>query len=297
MNSALSRTISKRTLRRMPALCCLLLALAIPRALSAKIADPLPDAPLPQPPLHAAPPALPPCPVERYHHPEEAVPAKPPAAQPALQPPNCIPKPPPNWYVHFIDGPKRRPMTPGDKGWLATRNVVDPFNALTILGISAISVGSDSHSPYGPGMHGFAYSVGIAYTQDITGEFFGVFLIPSIVHQNPHYHRMPNASIPRRVGHAIAQVVWTMSDSNQGMPNYANLIGFAIEDEIGNLYVPGRQTNLPASAERYGVGLASAPIDNFVNEFLPDVARRVHIRNVLIQRLINQVAKTDAAGP
>jgi len=59
--------------------------------------------------------------------------------------------------------------------------------------------------------------------------------------------------------------------------------------------VPGQATNLRASAERYATGLATAPIENFVNEFLPDVARRIHLRVVLFQRIINQVAKTS--GP
>ena len=89
-------------------------------------------------------------------------------------------------------------------------------------------------------------------------------------------------------------MVWTQGDNGKGMVNYADLVGFAIDDEIGNLYVPGRQTNLPASGARYSIGLATAPIDNFVTEFLPDVARRFHLRVVLIQRIINQVARTDA---
>jgi len=32
--------------------------------------------------------------------------------------------------------------------------------------------------------------------------------------------------------------------------------------------------------------LASAPIENFVTEFMPDVARRIHLRVVLFQRII-----------
>jgi hypothetical protein len=172
---------------------------------------------------------------------------------------------------------------------------VDPFNAITILGSSAIAVGANAHSDYGPGMAGFGRYVGVSYTQDITLEFFSTFLIPSLVHQDPHYHRMPNASIPRRIRHAIVQVVWTQGDNGKGMVNYADILGFAIVDEIGNFYVPGQQTNLPASAERYGIGLASAPTENFVNEFLPDIARRIHIRVVLFQWIINQVAKTNGS--
>ena len=208
----------------------------------------------------------------------------------------CPPKADINWYERFTNGPQVKPMTPKEKRWLAVRNVMDPFNAITILGDAGIAVGSNAYSPYGPGMPGFGRYVGVSYSQDMTGEFFGTFLIPSIVHQDPHYHRMPEASIPRRVRHAIVQVVWTQGDNGKGMVNYANLVGFAIDDEIGNLYVPGQQTNLPASAARYGIGLASAPIENFITEFLPDVARRIHVRVVVFQRIINQVAKTGGSG-
>jgi hypothetical protein len=201
-----------------------------------------------------------------------------------------------DWYARFLSGPKVKPMTPGEKAWLALRNVGDPFNGVTILASSAIAVGANSHSRYGPGMTGFGRYVGVSYTQDMTGEFVVTFLIPSIVHQDPHYHRMPNAPIKRRIAHAIYQVVWTQGDNGKGMLNYADLVGFAIDDEIGNLYVPGQQTNLPASAARYGTGLAIAPIDNFVTEFLPDVARKIHVRVVLIQQIINQVAKTEGSG-
>ena len=91
--------------------------------------------------------------------------------------------------MRFTNGPQVKPMTPSEKRWLAARNVMDPFNAVTILGGSAVAVGMNAHSDYGPGMTGFARYVGVSYSQDITGEFFGTFLIPTIVHQDPHYHR------------------------------------------------------------------------------------------------------------
>jgi len=204
--------------------------------------------------------------------------------------------PPTNWYMRFVNGPQVKPLTPKEKGWLALRNFVDPFNAITILADAAISVGADSHSDYGPGMAGFGRYVGVSFSQDLTGEFFDTFLIPSIAHQDPHYHRMPHASYPRRVFHAIAQVAWTQGDNGKGMLNYANLVGYAIDDEISNLYVPGRETNASATAQRYAIGLATAPIDNFITEFLPDVARHIHVQIVVVQRIINQVASKDSGG-
>jgi hypothetical protein len=255
----------------------------------------LPDAPQPQNSTPAAAPAQAPCPAGNVAKPAApaagTLPASP-GAQPGAQPAPCPPQKTINWFERFLNGPDVKPMTRKEKARLAARNVVEPFNALTITGLSAISVGINAYSPVGPGMTGWGRQVGISYTQDITGQFFGTFVIPSIVHQDPHYHRMPKASIPRRVGNAIEQVYWTLGDNGKGMVNYADIVGFAIEEEIGNFYVPGRRTNVPSSAERYSIDLATAPIDHFITEFLPDVARRIHVRDVLIQRIINQVAKT-----
>jgi hypothetical protein len=257
----------------------------------------LPEAPQPQ----TAVPAPTPCPAVSGAQPTAAVPG--PAAgsgnsqtgtQPAPAP--CPPRQTSNyWFSRFLTGPAVKPLTPKEKARLAVRNVLDPFNGLTILAEAGIAVGADAHSVYGPGMAGYGRYVGVSFTQDLTGEFICTFLIPSIVHQDPHYHRMPLASIPRRARHAITQVVWTQGDNGRGMVNYADLVGAAASDEVNNLYVPHRETNLPASAARWGIGLATAPIDNFVSEFLPDVARHIHVQVVVIQRIINQVAKTD--GP
>ena len=195
-----------------------------------------------------------------------------------------------NWYQRFANGPQSKPLTPWDKGWLAARNLFDPFNLLTVGGEAAISVAVDSHNAYGPGMRGYGYYAGSSFTQDMTGEFWGTFVIPAIAHQDPHYHREEGKPIRHRIIHAALQILWTESDSGKGMPNYANLVGFPIEDAFANLYVPGRHTNAPADAERYATALGTAPIGNFVNEFLPDVASHIHVQIVILQRIINQVA-------
>ena len=201
-----------------------------------------------------------------------------------------------DWYARFLNGPQVKAMTPLEKAHLAARNLIDPFNLLTIGGEAAISVAANSHSPYGPGMPGYGRYVGVSFTQDMTGEFFGTFLIPSIARQDPHYHRMPGASIPRRALHTITQVAWTQGDNGRGMVNYADLVGFACDDAVGSLYVPGVQTTFGAGAERYGIALATAPIDNVITEFVPDLARRIHVQVVVIQRIVNRFATTSSSS-
>jgi hypothetical protein len=201
-----------------------------------------------------------------------------------------------NWYARFLNGPQVKPLTSKEKAWLAVRNIGDPFNAITILGTSAISVASDPDSPYGPGMPGFARNVGVSYTQDITSEFFNTFLVSSLTHEDPHYHREPTRSIRHRIVHCLVQVLWTQGDNGRGMINYDDLVGFAIDDEIDNLYVPGRATNVPSSATRWAINLALVPTDNAITEFVPDIASKIHVHAVFVQRIIDQVAKANGGA-
>ncbi len=204
---------------------------------------------------------------------------------------SCAPKT--NPFQRFVDSGPVHPLTPKQKGMLALRNTLNPFNFATIALNSAVSTAADPRSPYGPGVPGFGRNIGVAYTETAVDEFFGTFLIPSLAHQDPHYHRMPNASIQRRVLHAITEVAVGQSDYGTPMVNYATLLTTGIGDALGDAYVPGREQGWGAGAQRYAIAIATDPIGNFITEFLPDVARRVNVHIVLVQRVINRVAVRD----
>ena len=195
-----------------------------------------------------------------------------------------------DWYNRFVTGPDVMRFSPEQKFRLAVTDVINPFNLGTIVGEAGIEVAINSHSPYGPGIDGWAKLSGTNLTQDMTDQFFGTFLIPSITHTDPHYHRRPDLSMPRRIWHCIDQIVWQRDDNGGHTFNYSEIVAPVIDISISNLYVPGLQTNFGADAERYGAGLATAPIDNFITEFLPSIASHIHTHVVFVQRVINQVA-------
>jgi hypothetical protein len=187
-------------------------------------------------------------------------------------------------------------LTSMDKLRIAASNVVDPFNLLTIGATAAISVGSNPQSHYGPGIPGFAKNAGTLLTEDMSGAFFSTFLLPSIAKQDPRYYRMPNASIPRRIGNVLIQPVWSRGDNGGHMPNYGMLIGVPLTVALANVYVPGRRRGAGTTAETSAIAVATAPIDNIVDEFLPDVAKRVSIHIVLIQRIVNHLTLTEGSS-
>jgi hypothetical protein len=200
-------------------------------------------------------------------------------------------------FARFLDSASPQALTPRQKFILAARNVADPFNLLTIAGVSAISIASNPNSHYGPGFHGFAKNAGVSLSQDMTGEFFGTFLFPSLTHQDPHYHRMPNLSFRRRLLHVIDEVVIAQGDDGNPMFNYATVFGTICTSSLGNLYVPGRHNSFGASIARISTSFATDPIGNAITEFVPDLARHVNFQVVIVQRLINRVAIAEGAPP
>jgi hypothetical protein len=193
-------------------------------------------------------------------------------------------------FNRFLDTATPLPLTPRQKGILAFKNVIDPGNLLTIGGLSAITIATDARTADGPGFRGFAKNAGVSLSQDMTGEFFGTFLIPSLAHQDPHYHRMPNLSISRRILHVLDSVVIAQSDQGVPMFNYATVVGTIFTNSLGNVYVPGRKHSFGASAARISTSLATDPIGNAITEFVPDLARHINIQVVIVQRVINRVA-------
>jgi hypothetical protein len=205
---------------------------------------------------------------------------------PLQGPPPCIPE---NPIAPFVSSIHIEPLTSKQKGVLAVRDFVDPFNFITIAGYSAIATAADAHSPYGPGVKGFAKLTGYGLVEDAQGEFFQTYAISSLLHQDPRYHRMPTASFKRRFWHAIAHTYVSRHDDGAPMLNVATLGTYLISAELSNLYVPGIQTDSTSTTKRIFIGIATDPAGAIVAEFLPDVAKRIHIRIVFAQQILNSV--------
>jgi hypothetical protein len=200
-------------------------------------------------------------------------------------------------YQRFLDTNVVIPLTWEQKGYVALHNVSDPGNLATIALISGISVAVDPHSDYGPGLKGFGKNAGVSLLQDATVEFFGTFAVPSIVHQDPRYYRMPDQPFKKRLIYSISRTVISRHDDGSPMPNYGTLLEYPINAEISNLYVPGIQSDGASTAKRILVGYALDPINNLLTEFLPDVAKHVRVRVIFVQRILNNIAANPNGLP
>ena len=204
---------------------------------------------------------------------------------PLQGPPPCMPE---NPIEPVVTSEHVQPLSSKQKGVLAIRDFKDPFNFVTIAGYSALVIATNSHTAYGSGFQGFGKLTGYGLAEDAQGEFLQTYAIASLAHQDPRYHRAPTASERRRIWHAIAHTYVSRHDDGRRMPNYATLLTYPLSAELANLYVPGIQRDAPSTARRIGIGIATDPAGAIVAEFLPDVAKRIHIHILFVQELLNQ---------
>jgi hypothetical protein len=198
-------------------------------------------------------------------------------------------------FEQYLNLPDSVPLTAQDNLRSAVRGVIDPFNLMTIAADAAIGIGSDSHTVYGPGFKGFAKYAGVSLTEDMTGEFFGTFLVPSLMHQDPHYHRQPFTSVKRRFLHTFAAVVWSQSYTGKPMFNYANIVGGIATAAVSNTFVPGpNRQGFGNTAQRLALAFAISPSGNMIEEFVPDLASHVNLRVVIFQRILNSVTLEES---
>lgn len=200
-------------------------------------------------------------------------------------------------YQRFLGTNVIIPLNWKQKGYLALHFTTDPASLGTTAGISAISIAADSHTAYGPGMAGFGKLAGISLLQNATAEFFGTFAIPSLAHQDPRYYRVPERPFKKRILYAITRSYVSRSDDGRTIPNYGVLATYPIVAELSNLYVPGIESDGPSTTERILTGLALDPVNNLINEFLPDMAKHVHVRIIFVQQILNNIAVSQGAAP
>jgi hypothetical protein len=193
-----------------------------------------------------------------------------------------------------IQGPEQHaPLGVSGKFRLAVANVSDPFAIITTALDSEFGDATDGHTKLRTGMAGFGQRFGASMAGQATSEMFSTFLISSIFHQDPHYHRDPAAPTRTRIGKALAYVFVTRSDSGKRMFNFAEVLGTTSSSIVEGTFHPEWEKGPGAAAGRIAISIGSDAAWNLMTEFLPDVARHLNPRWMLLRRLADRASEQN----
>lgn len=168
-------------------------------------------------------------------------------------------------------------MTVGDKFRLFINNNIDPASYLSAAWDAGWAQLDRDDPAFHQGGAGYGRRYSAAVADNVQSDFFGIFLFPSIFHQDPRYFRMGQGSVKARLGHALAHRFVARSDSGQPMFNYSEWLGTASSKALGNVYHPGNPRGFGPTATRVGLSVSNGMAWDVLREFWPEVAHRFHL--------------------
>ena len=127
---------------------------------------------------------------------------------------------------------------------------------------------------YGQGAAGYGKRFGAGLADEVSGGFFGTFLFPSVLHQDPRYYRLGEGSFKKRLGHALIRPVLTHKDSGGRAFNWSGILGSIAASGLSNAYYPEEDRGVEPHSPGSRVPSVRM-IDQLVNEFGPDLEKKI----------------------
>ncbi|HEU5336471.1 MAG TPA: hypothetical protein VFU27_10925 [Terriglobales bacterium] len=168
-----------------------------------------------------------------------------------------------------------QPLTRSQKFHLFVKSAFDPFAFGEAAIQSGISQAQDSFPDYGQGAAGYGRRFGAAFGDSVSSNFFSNFFYPVLLRQDPRYFRSRRGSIKRRIGYALAQELVAHNDKGKRMVSFSNILGAVSAGAVSNAYYPQRDRGFTLTMTRAGIALIYGSIGGLLNEFWPDIDRKV----------------------
>jgi hypothetical protein len=168
-------------------------------------------------------------------------------------------------------------LSASDKFHMFVESTADPINYVGAAWDAATAQFERDDPTYRQGMAGYGKRYGAAVVDNVTGDFFGIFLYPSLFRQDPRYYRVGQGSAQSRMGHALAHRFVTRGDSGRRMPNYSEWFGTVSSKALSNLYHPGNPRGFGPTASRVGFSVANDMAWDLVREFWPEITHKFHL--------------------
>lgn len=168
-----------------------------------------------------------------------------------------------------------QPLTTGQKFDVFRQRTYSPLTFIA-AGVDAVKDSSirKRNPEYERGWMGFGQEFGVYLGVSETSVFFGRFLMPTLLRQDPRYFRNPRLPLFRRALYSMSRVVITRTDKGHETFNASPIMAEAASQALSDLYVPGRKQGLSPIASTVGFNLIRDAGLNLLHEFWPDLRRK-----------------------
>lgn len=167
-----------------------------------------------------------------------------------------------------------QPLTTGRKFKVFLNHTTSPYTFAGAAVNAAADKMANDNMEYARGFTGYTQHYAVELANEETDAFFGSFLIPVLLKQDPRYFRNPGLPFAKRTLYALTRVLITRNDSGHQTFNASYVVGSAASQALSDVYVPGHRQGLRPVVDRLTLNLAIDSGFNLVREFWPDLRRK-----------------------
>jgi hypothetical protein len=160
---------------------------------------------------------------------------------------------------------------------LALDESIAPSRLMSSAFTSGISQARNSLAGYGQEAGGYAKRYGSSLASSASSHFFGTFLLPSALHQDPRYFVMLHGSPAHRVTYALQRVVVTRKDGGTDTINWSGILGSLIAESLANSYLPAGERTAGKTFSRFGMRIGFSAASNIVKEYWPTIFKNLRM--------------------
>jgi hypothetical protein len=154
---------------------------------------------------------------------------------------------------------------------------VAPSRFLSSAAGAGISQARNSLDGYGQGAGGYGKRFGSSMATAAANNFFGTFVISSLLHRDPRYFVSLHGSPGRRIGYALSRIVVARTDDGKDAANWAGILGPLLAESLANSYLPVKEQTAGRTFERYGMRIGLNTASNALREYWPTIFRNLRI--------------------
>lgn len=151
-----------------------------------------------------------------------------------------------------------------------------PLTAIGTVFNASFSQLTNSDPEYGTDRVAYGERVAASAADIAAQNFFGDFVVASMLHEDPRYQRLgPAYSFWHRFKYAVSRAVVIRTTSGESSFNWDNFLGSAASAGFSNFYYPKDSRTGGAMAIHFSTTVVDNGLVNLAPEFWPDFRRKV----------------------
>src|SRR5437879_1702266 len=174
---------------------------------------------------------------------------------------------------------------------------VAPSRFLSSAAGAGIGQAENSLPGYGQEMGGYGKRFGSSMATAASNNFFGTFVIASLLRRDPRYFVTLHGGAGRRIGYALSRIVVSRTDEGRDGANWPGILGPLVAETLANSYLPVKEQTGARTMQRYGIRIGLNTASNALREYWPTIFRSLRITKIAPGSHSNPGATPGATRP